>query len=147
MKASDALADAEAAYRQGDYAGSIHALYRLLSADLGNFETEAARYVAAFPASDRSQFWIAPNDFYPDPVKLESIFDFIYARGVWGGGSGAGSDLKRTVVYIAYVQALMDTYKVGSVLDLGCGHLRFSRNLAFSDLNYYGIDILPYFIA
>ncbi len=147
MKASHALADAEAAYRQGDYAGSIHALYRLLSADLANFETEAARYVAAFPASDRSQFWIAPNDFYPDPAKLESIFDFIYARGVWGGGSGAGSDLKHTVLYVAYVQALMDTRKIGSVLDLGCGDWRFSRYLDFSGRNYLGLDIVPSVIA
>ena len=147
MQASDAIADAEAAYREGDYPRCIRALYRLLFDDLAYFESEATRYVAAFPASDRSLFWSPPKDFYPHPDQLESIFDFIYARGVWGGGSGAGSDLKRTVLYIAYVQALMDRREIRSVLDLGCGDWRFSRYLDFSGRNYVGLDIVPSVIA
>jgi len=147
VNSSDELAYADAAYRQGDYAGTIGALRRLLSADLSYFEDEAERHVAAFPSSDRSLFWSPPKDFYPDAGGLESIFDFIYARQVWGGGSGAGSDLKNTVLYVAYVQALMDCYDVRSVLDLGCGDWRFSRYLDFSNRTYLGLDIVPSVVA
>ena len=147
MNTTAALAEAEAAYRRGDYVHCIAVLYRLLRADLAFFEAEAARYVATFPAEDRSQFWTAPKDFYPEPAKLESIFDFIYAKGVWGGGSGAGSDLKFTVLYVAYIQALMDTHQIRSVLDLGCGDWRFSRYLDFSACDYIGLDIVPSVIA
>ena len=143
----NALAEAEAAYRRGDYVHCIAVLYRLLRADLTYFEVEAARYVAEFPAADRSQFWTAPKDFYPEPARLESIFDFIYAKGIWGGGSGAGSDLKFTVLYVAYIQALMDTHEIRSVLDLGCGDWRFSRYLDFTGRTYLGLDIVPSVIA
>jgi len=147
VNTSDALAQADAAYLQGDYAGCIRSLYQLLSADLAYFEAGAARDVAACPASDHSRFWSAPEGFYPDTARLESIFDFIYARHVWGGGSGHGSDLKHTVLYVAYVQALMDSHDVRSVLDLGCGDWRFSRYLDFSDRTYLGLDIVPSVVA
>jgi SAM-dependent methyltransferase len=147
VQASDAIAEVDAAYREGDYPRCIRALHGLLVDDLTLFESEAARYAATLPTSDRSQFWTAPKDFYPDTGKLESIFDFIYARRVWGGGSGAGSDLKHTVLYVAYVQALMDRREVRSVLDLGCGDWRFSRYLDFSGRNYVGFDIVPSVVA
>jgi 2-polyprenyl-3-methyl-5-hydroxy-6-metoxy-1,4-benzoquinol methylase len=146
VQASDA-AEAESAYREGDYPRCIRALHRLLSDDLAFFESDAACFAAEFPTSERSQFWTPPKDFYPDDGKLESIFDFIYARGVWGGGSGAGSDLKHTVLYVAYVQALMDKHDIRSVLDLGCGDWRFSRYLDFSGRNYVGLDIVPSVVA
>jgi SAM-dependent methyltransferase len=147
MHPSEAIAAAESAYREGDYPRCVHLLHRLFMDDLAFFEGEAVRYVGSVPASDRSQFWTVPKDFYPDSENVESIFDFIYARSVWGGGSGAGSDLSRTVLYIAYVQALMDRYDVRSVLDLGCGDWRFSRYLDFSGRDYTGFDVVPSVVA
>jgi SAM-dependent methyltransferase len=143
MQPSEAIAAAESAYREGDYPRCVRMLHRLFVDDLAFFEGEAARYAGSVPASDRSQFWQPPEDFYPDTEKVESIFDFIYARAVWGGGSGAGSDLSRTVLYVAYVQALMDRHDVRSVLDLGCGDWRFSRYLDFTGRVYTGFDVVP----
>jgi SAM-dependent methyltransferase len=149
MQPSEAIADALSAYREGDYPRCIRTLHGLFLGDLALFELEAARYAAAVLASDRSQFWSPPKDFYPKTDTVESIFDFIYARGIWGegGGSGVGSDLSRTVLYIAYVQALMDKHDVRSVLDLGCGDWRFSRYLDFSGRDYTGFDVVPSVIA
>ena len=147
MQPSEAIADAEAAYREGDYPRCFRTLHRLFMDDLAFFEAEAVRYAGSVVASDRSRFWTAPKDFYPDSGKVESIFDFIYAHGVWGGGSGAGSDFSRTVLYVAYVQALMDKHDVRSVLDLGCGDWRFSRYLDFSGRDYTGFDVVPSVVA
>ena len=147
MQLSEAIADAEAAYRERDYPRCIRTLHGAFMDNLGFFEAEAARYASSVPVSDRSQFWTVSTDFYPDAEKVESIFDFIYARAVWGGGSGAGSDLSRTVLYVAYVQALMDKRDVRSVLDLGCGDWRFSRYLDFSGRDYIGFDVVPSVVA
>ena len=147
MEPSQAIAAAVSAYREGDYPRCLRTLHRLFVDDLAFFEGEAARYASSVTASDRSQFWVAPKDFYPDTERVESIFDFIYTRAVWGGGSGAGSDLSRTVLYIAYVQALMDKHDVRSVVDLGCGDWRFSRYLDFSGRDYTGFDVVPSIVA
>ena len=147
MQPSEAIMQAESAYRAGDYGPCVRILHRLFVDDITFFEAEAARYVASVPASDRSQFWSPPKDFYPDREKIESIFDFIYARGVWGGGSGCGSDLSRTVLYVGYVQALMDIHNVRTVLDLGCGDWRFSRYINFSGRDYSGYDVVPSVVA
>jgi SAM-dependent methyltransferase len=143
MQPSEAIAVAESAYRERDYPRCVRTLHQLFMDNLAFFEGAAAEYVAAVPVSDRSQFWTVPKDFYPDSERVESIFDFIYARAVWGGGSGAGSDLSRTVLYVAYVQALMDRHNVRAVLDLGCGDWRFSRYLDFSGRDYWGFDVVP----
>src|SRR4051812_7435627 len=119
MQPSEAIAAANAAHRAGDYSRCAQILRQLFTDDLTLFEAEAARYTSSVLASDRSRFWTAPKDFYPDGDKVESIFDFIYARAVWGGGSGAGSDLGRNMLYVGYVQALMDRHNVRTVLDLG----------------------------
>jgi SAM-dependent methyltransferase len=147
MQPSEAIADAESAFREGDYPRCVRSVHRLFMDDLTLFEAEAARYAGSVLVSDRSRFWTAPKDLYPKTDTVESIFDFIYARAVWGGGSGAGSDLSRTVLYVAYVQALMDRHDVRSVLDIGCGDWRFSRYLDFSGRNYTGFDVVSSVIA
>ena len=75
MQPSEAIADAESAYREGDYPRCVRALYRLFLGDLALFEVEAARYAAGVLTSDRSQFWTSPKDFYPKTDMVESIFD------------------------------------------------------------------------
>ncbi|MEY4879165.1 MAG: hypothetical protein RJB62_634 [Pseudomonadota bacterium] len=144
---SQLLTEAEALHRRGDYPGTVSALYRLLSVAPHFFAAEAERYVAQFPPSDRSQFWSAPENFYPVADELGSIFTFIYDRAIWGGGSGAGSDLRNTVLYVAYIQALMDRHQLRSVLDIGCGDWRFSRYLDFSGRAYLGYDVVSSVIA
>lgn len=147
MQPDQVILAAESAYREGDYARCIRTLHRLFLDDITFFEAEAARHMSSVSTSDRTQFWTVPKDFYPDSERVESVFDFIYAKKVWGGGSGAGSDLSRTVLYVSYVQALMDRYDVRSVLDLGCGDWRFSRYLDFSGRDYTGFDVVPSVVA
>ena len=102
---------------------------------------------AAYPRPTARNFGPCQRISIRTPRRSEAIFDFIYARGVWGGGSGAGSDFSRTVLYVAYVQALMDRHDVRSVLDLGCGDWRFSRYLDFSGRDYTGFDVVPSVVA
>ena len=147
MQPSEAFAAAEIAYRAHEYPRCVQILRQLFTDDLMSFEAEAARYASSVSASDRSMFWSVPKDFYPDGDKVESIFDFIYARAVWGGGSGSGSDLNRTLLYAGYVQALMDRHNVRTVLDLGCGDWRFSRYLDFTGRDYTGFDVVPSVVA
>jgi hypothetical protein len=147
MQPSEAIMEAESAYRAGDYAPCVRILHRLFLDDITFFEAEAARYIASVPVSDCSNFWVPPKDLYPDNGNVESIFDFIYARGIWGGGSGRGSDLSRTVLYVGYIQALMDRHDVRTVVDLGCGDWRFSRHIDFSGRDYIGFDVVPSVVA
>ena len=147
MQLSEALAAADAASRARDYPRCAQILRQLFTDDLTLFEAVAARYASSVSASDRSLFWTAPKDFYPAGDKVESVFDFIYAGAVWGGGSGAGSDPGRNMLYVGYVQALMDRHNVRTVLDLGCGDWRFSRYLDFAGRDYTGFDVVPSVVA
>jgi len=126
----------------GDYEGPIRTLRQGFDAEPDFLTAEAARYVASFPTSDRHQFWRAPPGLFFDSSNLHSTFETIYRRSVWGGGSGAGSDLRNTVVYLAYIQHLLDRFAVRSVVDLGCGDWRFSRHLDLGGRSYLGVDIV-----
>jgi SAM-dependent methyltransferase len=135
------------AFRAGDYEAAVNALRQIFDLNPDFQEAEAARYVAAFSAADRGRFWSAPQGLFSDTSDLRSTFETIYDRGVWGGGSGAGSDLRNTVVYVAYVQHLMERFDARSIVDLGCGDWRFSKHLKFGDRRYLGVDIVASVIA
>ena len=75
MQPSEAIADAESAFREGDYPRCIRSVHRLFMDDLTLFEGEAARYAGCVLVSDRSRFWTAPKDLYPKTDTVESIFD------------------------------------------------------------------------
>ena len=147
MNVSEVLANAQALNRNGDYRAAIDALYQVLRHEPAYFEADAAAFVASFPKSDRSQFWAPPPELFPKQSDLRSVFEFIYKHAVWGDGSGGGSDIRKTVLYVAYVQAIMDLHNVRTVIDLGCGDWRFSQYLDFGGRNYLGFDIVPTVVA
>jgi SAM-dependent methyltransferase len=135
------------AFRAGDFQAAVGTLRQIFDLDPGFQEAEAARYVAAFSAADRQRFWSASRGLFANTADLQSTFETIYKRSIWGGGSGAGSDLRNTVVYVAYVQHLMDHLGVQSIVDLGCGDWRFSKHLKFDDRRYLGVDVVGSVIA
>jgi SAM-dependent methyltransferase len=68
------------------------------------------------------------------------VFSDIYARNVWGGGSGGGSDPALCGPYCRFVEKLLVTAGVRSVLDLGCGDGRVAAAIKWGGVRYTGID-------
>ena len=134
---------AEAQHNLGDYLGAIATFRRLLRYDLELFEAETADFVASFSKRQKPRFWIPPPGLFPNRTDLQAIFEFIYDRAVWGGGSGGGSSLKNNALYIAYVQELIVRHDVRSIIDVGCGDWSFSRHIDFGGRDYIGLDIVP----
>jgi SAM-dependent methyltransferase len=76
-----------------------------------------------------------------------NVFEQIYARDSWNGGSGPGSSPHNTVAYRSFLQAFLHENAIRSVLDVGCGDWQFSRLLDWSGINYIGIDVSPLAIS
>ena len=68
------------------------------------------------------------------------VFDDIYAKSLWGVGSGGGSDPDALGPYLAYLQNMLRTVNIRSILDLGCGDWRYVRTLDLCGADYVGID-------
>lgn len=98
------MSEAGRSFQAGDHLGAADLFRQALHVDASPFAEAARQFVAGFPVQDVSQFWRAPADLYPAGAGVEDIFAFIYDRSVWGGGSGAGSNLPVTVPYIGYLR-------------------------------------------
>lgn len=122
------------------YLDEIEKFRRMFAADLACQEHIAYDYIASVSPSSDPLAWAPPKGLFPDPHDIEAVFQTIYDRQVWGGGSGGGSEIRNTCLYVAYVQYLMDRFDVRTVLDLGCGDWSFSRYLDFGGRQYLGID-------
>ncbi|MCX7199835.1 MAG: hypothetical protein NTW37_18140, partial [Proteobacteria bacterium] len=131
------------AFQAGDHLGASDLFRQALHVDAAPFAEAARQFVAGFPVHDLSQFWGAPADLYPAGGDVQDVFDFIYERSVWGGGSGAGSNLPVTVPYIGYLHYLMEFHDVRTIVDIGCGDWRFTRHLDFTGRDYLGYDVVP----
>lgn len=141
------LQRAAEAHRRGQYESCLHLLRRVFDQDTDFGAAQAAHYVASFPAQDRRLLWSAPPGLFAEPARLENTFETIHARGVWGRGSGAGSHIRNTAIYAAYVQHLLDRLSVRSIVDLGCGDWQTAKCLDLSGRDYLGVDIAPSVIA
>lgn len=71
---------------------------------------------------------------------MESDFTKIYDRNYWGGGSGTGSRPKYCEMYLTYIKTLLKPDMI--VLDLGCGDWQMYEGFDWSDINYFGVDIV-----
>jgi SAM-dependent methyltransferase len=143
MRAAEAfLSSAFDAFKAGNFQMSVRALKQAFDAEPEFQQREATQYIASFPANEKRHFWTAPPELLLNSTNLQETFGTIYNKGIWGGGSGAGSDLRNTVMYVAYVQHLMERHAVTSVVDIGCGDWRFSQYLNFDDRRYLGVDIV-----
>ena len=58
------------------------------------------------------------------------VFDEIYDKDLWEGGSGGGSTIANTVAYRAMLEGFLRDKKISSVLDVGCGDWQFSKVVA-----------------
>lgn len=72
--------------------------------------------------------------------NCKEVFTDIYARKVWGNGSGGGSDPERAKPYCDFVSKYLTKDCPGIVLDIGCGDGRVARDIDWSGWEYIGID-------
>ena len=141
------LHNANSAFNAGNFQLSVQALKQVFDAEPNFQQHEAAKYVVSFPAHEKRHFWTAPAKLFENSSNLQKTFGTIYSKSIWGGGSGAGSDLRNTVMYVAYVQHFMERNSVKSVVDIGCGDWRFSQYLNFAGRQYLGVDVVESVIA
>ena len=82
--------------------------------------------------------------YYKQVPFVNEVFEQIYAAKVWGKGSGEGSDIAYCGRYAEVLVKIIQDFRVGSVLDLGCGDWQhgFSRHINWAGVNYLGIDVV-----
>ena len=68
------------------------------------------------------------------------VFDHIYKSGLWGKGSGGGSDPHECQLYINWLQSYIQENNIKSIVDLGCGDWQYMQILDLNNINYLGID-------
>jgi SAM-dependent methyltransferase len=86
--------------------------------------------------------WKAPEGLFDDRQNVPSVFETIYQRGVWGGGSGAGSAPQNVRAYMSFLQAFLNNNPIRSVVDIGCGDWQFSQFINWGDRSYLGVDVV-----
>lgn len=136
------LQKASESFNARDYKNSIQWCQKAFDAFPEFQSSQTTQFINSFPATNRNQYWNAPAGYFPNTADLKSTFETIYDRSMWGGGSGAGSDLPNNILYVAYVQHLIGRFSVRSIIDLGCGDWRFSRFIDFAKCQYHGVDIV-----
>lgn len=79
---------------------------------------------------------------------MKEIFTDIYARNVWHGGSGPGSDPTFCAPLIAFLQEYVHEHRIGSLCDLGCGDLQWMPTLIEKvQIRYIGVDCVESLLA
>lgn len=73
-----------------------------------------------------------------DKNQSEQVFSEVYARKLWGEGSGPGSVSNEGLPYVALINTLLDWGQVKSVVDLGCGDGTVGAALIAPE--YHGVD-------
>ena len=77
----------------------------------------------------------------------EKVFTEIYNKNIWGDGSshsprsGYGSKPENAKPYAQFVQSIIKSYSIKSVLDIGHGDWAMWSDYKFEDVRYIGIDI------
>lgn len=74
---------------------------------------------------------------------MKEVFSPIYAKKVWGKGSGPGSDPTETIPYRGFLQSFLHWNEIQSVVDLGCGDWQFSQFIDWRGIDYVGVDVVP----
>jgi SAM-dependent methyltransferase len=77
---------------------------------------------------------------------IDHIFEQIYKENAWQYGSGEGSLPQNTKEYRKFLQNFLKTYKIKTVLDLGCGDWQFSKFIDWNGINYIGVDVVGFII-
>ena len=108
---------------------------------------KAVAYVQNFRSTSRRHYWSAPDGLFTPDRAIASTFSTIYERGVWGDGSGGGSELGNAALYVAYLQHFIEKNRIKTIVDLGCGDWRLMRHVDLTGVAYLGVDVVPSVIA
>jgi SAM-dependent methyltransferase len=73
---------------------------------------------------------------------MKTVFNDIYARKIWGPGSGEGSLPEHTKGYRGFLEQFIRDRRVTRVVDYGCGDWQFSRLIDWSGVEYLGLDVV-----
>lgn len=79
---------------------------------------------------------------------MDEIFTTIYQELRWPAGkdetkSGIGSTLRYTKNVTTLINQIIETRKIRTILDLGCGEMNWQQHLDLTNIKeYYGIDIV-----
>ncbi|NGX45175.1 MAG: hypothetical protein K940chlam2_00318 [Chlamydiae bacterium] len=80
------------------------------------------------------------------PSSAEEVFTEYYELGVWGytedgyAGSGWGSTIENTRVYVEFLTNFFKENEIKSVVDVGCGAWEFSKTIDWEGIEYLGCD-------
>lgn len=79
---------------------------------------------------------------------MRDIFTNIYIKKRWGLLSGFGSNTELNKEYFDFVNDFIDKQEIKTVVDLGCGDFRLSRELFLGreDIEYTGIDCVSFIV-
>jgi SAM-dependent methyltransferase len=86
--------------------------------------------------------WKAPPGLFDNPADVKGVFEKIYGTGLWGGGSGRGSDPEVVQPYLLFLQAFLEQNAIESVVDVGCGDWSFSQLVDWGNRRYLGVDVV-----
>ena len=108
----------------------------------------AAGWLARAPEKAPAPAVTAPGRKAPsDPTTVKVAFENVYKNGVWGvnsegrGTSGSATPIA-TRVYRTFLEDLLKTAKVRSVVDAGCGEFGQSGQIDWTGIDYKGFDIV-----
>lgn len=76
---------------------------------------------------------------------MQDTFEHIADTNLWGSPestSGVGSSHLETNALKAYLQNLLHTYQIKTLIDAPCGDCHWIRTLDLSHIQYIGVDIL-----
>jgi SAM-dependent methyltransferase len=72
---------------------------------------------------------------------MQQVFSEIYAKRVWGNGSGGGSSVEfNKDTFIPFMKQFMVENKIEKIVDLGCGDWQSSHLLYTDPKKYVGYD-------
>jgi hypothetical protein len=80
-------------------------------------------------------------------MSHKEVFTQIYRNRIWGDGSeknplsGGGSNPNLTAPYVEFIQRIIDSHNIKTVLDIGHGDWTMWRDYKFENVTYTGIDV------
>ncbi|WP_369321771.1 class I SAM-dependent methyltransferase [Mycobacterium adipatum] len=74
--------------------------------------------------------------------RRATVFEQIYSERVWVNGSGSGSAPENTEPYRSFLQEFLESKRIRTVFDLGCGDWQSSRLINWCGADYVGFDIV-----
>ncbi len=81
--------------------------------------------------------------------RNKDIFENIYKNKTWQidsadkSLSGSGSDVTSSAPYVEFIEEIIESYQIKSLVDLGHGDWNMWNNYKFANTKYIGIDVVP----